>query len=59
METDFLASGKHFVSISQISLPLEVVFPSLGNIFSTNHLLQPVAMDFLFSGEDTLSFIFF
>ena len=33
VETDFLASGKHFVPLSQISLPLEVVFPSLGNIF--------------------------
>ena len=36
-----------------------MVFPSLGNIFSTNPLLQSVAMDFLFSGDDILSFTFF
>ena len=30
-ETNFLASGNYFVSISQISLPLEAVFPSRGN----------------------------
>ena len=45
--------------ISQISLPLGAVFPSLGNIFQTNPLLQPVATDFLFSGNDMLSFTFF
>ena len=30
-ETNFLASGNYFVSILQISLPLEAVFPSRGN----------------------------
>ena len=33
LKTDFLASVKDFVLISQIFFPLEVVFPSLGNIF--------------------------
>ena len=43
METDFLASGNHFVL-------LEAVFPYRGTIFSPNPLLQPVATDFLFNG---------
>ena len=47
MESDFLASGNHFVPISQICLPFEAVFPSLGSIFQTNPSLQPVATDFL------------
>ena len=51
-----MASGNHFVPISQILLPLEAVFPSLGIIFYTNPLLQP---DFLFTGNDILSFRFF
>ena len=59
METDFLASGNHFVPIAQISFLLEVVFPSRGNMFLTNPLLRPVATDFLFNGNNILSFIFF
>ena len=45
--------------ISQITLLMEVVFPSLGNLFLTNPLLQPVATDFLFSGNNILSFTCF
>ena len=48
METDFPASGDHFVPIPQIFFLLKVVFPSCGNIFRTNPLLRPVATDFLF-----------
>ena len=59
METDFLVSGNHFAPISQVSLPLEAVFPSFENVFEMNPLLQPVATDFLFSGNDILSFTFF
>ena len=58
METDFLASGNHFVAIAQISFLLEVVFSTCGNKFKTNPLLQPVATDFLFSGNNILSLIF-
>ena len=29
----FLVGGKHVVPTCQISLPLEVVFPSFGNMF--------------------------
>ena len=56
MEIDFLASGNHFVPISQISFILEAAFPSRGNILES--LLPPVATDFLFNGNDILSFIF-
>ena len=38
METDFLANGNHFVPISQIYLPLEAVFPSLGNILNESFI---------------------
>ena len=47
-----MANESHFVPMSQISFPLEAVFPSRGNTFSTNPLLRPVATDFLFSGND-------
>ena len=46
METDFLASGNHFVSISQIFI-------------INNPLLQQMATDFLFSGNDVFSFPLF
>ena len=59
METNFLVSGNHFGPISQMKRPLEAVFPSRGNIFSANHLLRSVATDFLLSGNDILSVIFF
>ena len=58
METDFLASGNHFVPIFKISFLLEAVFLSRGNIFQTNSLLRPVATDFIFHGNDILLFIF-
>ena len=58
METSLVFGGNYFVPISQISLPLEVVFPTLGNIFQRNPFLQPVATDFLFNGDDILSFRF-
>ena len=41
LETDLLASGKHFVPIPQISILLEAVFPSCGKIL--NPWLVPVA----------------
>ena len=34
METDFLARRNHFVSVFQITLPLEAVFPSRGKNIS-------------------------
>ena len=49
-----MASGNHFVPISQISFLLEVVFPSRGNIFKANLLLRPVATDFLFNPLTTM-----
>ena len=58
METNLLFGGNYFVPISQISLPLEAVFPTLGNIFQRNPFLQPVATDILFNGDDILSFRF-
>ena len=58
MKTDSLASGNY--SISQISLPLESVFPSLGSIFQTNPSLQQVArIFFLFLLDETVFLIFF
>ena len=54
-----MVDGKHSVSISQISVPLEVVFPSLGNIFYMNLILQPVLTDLLFRGDDILHSDFF
>lgn len=59
METDFLASGNNFVPISQILLPLEAAFPFCENILKTNPLLRPVATNFLVSGNNILSLIFF
>ena len=48
-----------YLKYAQISLPLEGVFPSLGNMFQTNPLLQSVANNLLFSGNNIFSFRFF
>ena len=48
-----------YLKYAQISLPLEGVFPSLGNMFETNPLLQSVANNLLFSGNNIFSFRFF
>ena len=58
VETDFLASGNHFVPILQISFLLKAVFPSRENIFLTNPLLRLMATGFLFNVNDILSFKF-
>ena len=40
METDFLASGNHFVPIPKISFLLEAVFPSPGNNILNESLIR-------------------
>ena len=59
LEIDFLANGNHFVSISQKLFPLGAPFSIFWNNIPNKSLLQSVATDFLFSGNDILSFTFF
>ena len=60
METDFLASGNHFVPISEMLFLMEAVFPSRGNMFLTNPSLRISYFIILLNGNDILSFhIFF